>query len=72
MSGNLGKYENDVPYETDVIYEIYAFLELDEGPALYDPKFRTDPIVLAVLGRDNLVSICAPMTAYYVIYGDHT
>ena len=55
-----------------MIYEIYDFLELDVVPALYDSSIRIDPIVLAVLGRSNLVSVCVPMTAYYVIYGDHT
>ena len=72
LFGNLGKYGNSVPYETDVIYEIYAFLELDVVPGLYDLRFRMNPIVLAVLGRNNLVSVCVLMTAYYVIYGDHT
>ena len=55
-----------------MIYEIYDLLELDVVPALYDPRFRIDPIVLGVLGRSNFVSVCVPMTAYYVIYGDHT
>ena len=70
--GDSGKYENGVSYEIDVIYEIYDLLELDVVPALYDPRFRIDPIVLAALGRSNLVSVCVPMTACYVIYGDHT
>ena len=55
-----------------MIYGIYDLLELDVVPALYDPRFRIDPIVLAVLGRSNLVSVRVPMTACYVIYGDHT
>jgi len=70
--GDLGKYENGVLYGIDVIYGIYDLLELDVVPALYDPRFRIDPIVLAVLGRSNLVSVWVLMTAYYVIYGDHT
>ena len=70
--GDLGKYESGVSYEIDVIYGIYDLLELDVVPALYDPRFWIDPIVLAALGRSNLVSVCVAITACYAIYGDHT